>query len=558
MFNYFNIRKLFYPQLEPTWKMNEKFQTHIFQFVMRIDADISIRPMTHYVETIDEIKKNYDKIAYEKSSCVLRMFDNAIGKDKFKKAVDMYLQNKSFKNAEEDDLFKYLEEAFKIYGDNSVNITKAMKSWTNQRGFPIVFANVNYREGTIELSQQRFVDKFQKDLDDPIYFIPINYISSETERPKNHTAFTWFKNKTQTYQLPNEFSVNDWIVLNFEQTGYYRINYDNSTWSILVDLLHKNHEVLPTENRAQIVDDLFNLADNGYMKNYTSVLEILKYFKNEDQYSPWNVFDVNVGRLFSRLQDRKSFENFKKSVRKILVHQFNNVTTQNEWDNIPPTQRVARETIIRLSCKFELEECKKLSLDNNDVDLRKVRFCLDVKNGNSVTIENLFKMLETDTTKDEIYRNDIFMSFGCTSDINLLNQILNKVFEVKNTPYLTQDERKTIQQSIYQQSSLGVNTILEFWDSSPKLFVEVMGKDNVNDLIIDISNYCYTDRQQKKVKDAFRDSPKKSSIELNIEVNRKWANMHGNSIDSYYNSAFSFSINISLIAFVLFVLNRLV
>uniref|UniRef100_T1H2C8 Peptidase M1 membrane alanine aminopeptidase domain-containing protein n=1 Tax=Megaselia scalaris TaxID=36166 RepID=T1H2C8_MEGSC len=130
--------------------------------------------------------------------------------------------------------------------------------------------------------------------------------------------------------------------------------------------------------------------------------------------------------------------------------------------------------------------------------------------------------------------------------------------EVKNTPYLTQDERKTIQQSIYQQSSLGVNTILEFWDSSPKLFVEVMGKDNVNDLIIDISNYCYTDRQQKKVKDAFRDSPKKSSIELNIEVNRKWANMHGNSIDSYYNSAFSFSINISLIAFVLFVLNRLV
>uniref|UniRef100_T1H3Y7 Uncharacterized protein n=1 Tax=Megaselia scalaris TaxID=36166 RepID=T1H3Y7_MEGSC len=201
-------------------------------FVVKIDADISIRPMTHYVETIDEIKKNYDKIAYEKSSCVLRMFDNAIGKDKFKKAVDMYLQNKSFKNAEEDDLFKYLEEAFKIYGDNSVNITKAMKSWTNQRGFPIVFANVNYREGTIELSQQRFVDKFQKDLDDPIYFIPINYISSKTERPKNHTAFTWFKNKTQTYQLPNEFSVNDWIVLNFEQTGYYRINYDNSTWSI--------------------------------------------------------------------------------------------------------------------------------------------------------------------------------------------------------------------------------------------------------------------------------------------------------------------------------------
>lgn len=531
----------------------ERFQAKDYQFVMRIDADKEIRPMTYYVETIDGIKKNYDKIAYEKSSCVLQMIDQAIGKDKFKKAIDLYLEKMSYKNVEEDDLFRYLEESLDIYGDDSINITKTMKSWTNQRGYPILFATVDYENKTIKLSQQRFVDKFEKDLDDPIYSIPINYLISKTERPSDHTAFTWLTNVSQVFNLPKNLTSDDWIVLNINQTGYYRVSYDYETWIKLTNVMMKSHLELPTRNRAQIIDDLFNLADNGYVKNYTKVLDLLDYFKNEEEYSPWEAFSVNVDSLFRHLEDRKSFEGFKKHMRAILDSPFARTHNQTA-QNLLPLQRLTREIIIRHSCKFGLEECNKLNITDKDADLLRVKHCRDVATGDNENIENLFKLLKTE--ENEIFRSNILVSFGCATEEDLLNLVLKKVFDVKDTTYLDQADREIIQQAIFQQSSLGVTTILEFWDSQPKLFFDVMGEDKIDELIIDVSKFCFTDRQQKKVTDAFRASPKKSKIVKNIEVNRKWANMHGATIDAYYSSGFRSSFSFPLILSLLYFLSR--
>lgn len=516
---------------------------------MRVDADKGIRPMTHYVETIDAIKKNYDKIAYEKSSCVLQMIDQAIGREKFKKAVDLYLEKMSYKNVEEDDFFKYLEESLDIHGYDLINITDAMKSWTNQRGYPILFVNVHYENGTIDLSQQRFVDKFEKDLEDPIYYIPVNYIISNSRHPVDHSAFSWLKNITGTIHLPGNLTADDdWIVLNINQTGYYRVHYDDQTWDRLTSLMKNSHRDLPTRNRAQIVDDLFNLADGGYIKNYTKVLNLLDYFKNEEEYSPWEAFNVNIGNLYRYLEKRTSFKHFKNYMRDILSSQFARAQNQTAQDLLP-LQRLTREVIIRNSCKFGLDECKKLNISDKDADLLRVKHCRDVAAGDKDLIEKLFELLKTE--KSEIFRNNILVSFGCATGEDLLNLTLKKVFDVNNTKYLDRDDRKTIQEAIYQQSSLGVSTILEFWDDQPQLFLEVMGEEKVNELIADISMYCFTDRQQKKVTDAFRASTKKSKIEHNIEVIRKWAIMHGATVDAYFNSSIRTSFSFSLILFLL-------
>lgn len=516
---------------------------------MRVDSDKGIRPMTHYVETIDAIKKNYDKIAYEKSSCVLQMIDQAIGREKFKKAVDLYLEKMSYKNVEENDFFKYLEESLDIYGYDLVNITDAMKSWTTQRGYPILFATVHHETGTIDLSQQRFVDKFEKDLEDPIYFIPINYITSNTSRPVDHSAFFWLKNTTGSISLLGNLTANDWIVLNINQTGYYRVSYDDQTWDKLISVMLNSHLDLPTRNRAQIVDDLFNLADSGYMKNYTKILDLLYYFKNEEEYSPWEAFNVNVGHLFGYLEKRTSFKHFKNHVKDILSTPFLRAQNQTAEDLLP-LQRLTREVIIMNSCKFGLEECKNLNISDKDADLLRVKHCRDVAEGDKDTIEKLFELLKAE--KIDGFRNNILVSFGCATEEDLLNLVLKNVFDVKGTPYLDRDERKAIQQAIYQQSSLGVTTILEFWDAQPQLFLEVMGEEKVNDLIDDISMYCFTDKQQEKVTHAFRASAKKSKIEHNIEVNRKWAIMHGATIDAYFNSSIRAGFSFTLILFLFY------
>ena len=51
-----------------------------------------------------------------------------------------------------------------------------------------------------------------------------------------------------------------WIVGNVRQFGYYRVNYDQQNWQALMDQLKSDHHVISVKNRAQIIDDSFNLG----------------------------------------------------------------------------------------------------------------------------------------------------------------------------------------------------------------------------------------------------------------------------------------------------------
>ena len=73
---------------------------------------------------------------------------------------------------------------------------------------------------------------------------------------------------TNSAKLPTVFfsvcldmdSSSEWVLLNVAQAGYYRVNYDDVTWARLAGVLRSNHEMIGTKNRAQLIDDSFNLA----------------------------------------------------------------------------------------------------------------------------------------------------------------------------------------------------------------------------------------------------------------------------------------------------------
>ena len=67
----------------------------------------------------------------------------------------------------------------------------------------------------------------------------------------------------------------DWIIGNIRQRSYYRVNYDNQTWNNLMEQLNTNHTMIHIKNRAQIIDDSFNL---GRSENIcTTRLKLEKY-----------------------------------------------------------------------------------------------------------------------------------------------------------------------------------------------------------------------------------------------------------------------------------------
>ena len=60
--------------------------------------------------------------------------------------------------------------------------------------------------------------------------------------------------------IKNETIENNWLIGNIQHSGFYRVNYDLENWNKLIKQLKENHTLINPINRAQLIDDSFNLG----------------------------------------------------------------------------------------------------------------------------------------------------------------------------------------------------------------------------------------------------------------------------------------------------------
>ena len=78
---------------------------------MRIDSKPDSKSLSGQVTSINDIDKKYDITTYYKGASVIRMMESFLGLETLNKGLTSYLNDKSFNNAKEDDLFIHLEAA---------------------------------------------------------------------------------------------------------------------------------------------------------------------------------------------------------------------------------------------------------------------------------------------------------------------------------------------------------------------------------------------------------------------------------------------------------------
>lgn len=66
--------------LHPEWKIVDAFVVGVLQNVMVLDAAITTRPMTHYVDEPNAIVAIFDKIIYDKGISQSPHFNNIVSK----------------------------------------------------------------------------------------------------------------------------------------------------------------------------------------------------------------------------------------------------------------------------------------------------------------------------------------------------------------------------------------------------------------------------------------------------------------------------------------------
>jgi aminopeptidase N len=78
----------------------------------------------------------------------------------------------------------------------------------------------------------------------------------------------------------NRINESVWIVANLKRAGFYRVNYDPKNWDLLAKQLTENNALIDTANRAQLLDDSFNLG-RAEVVHQTLFLDMISYLNYE-------------------------------------------------------------------------------------------------------------------------------------------------------------------------------------------------------------------------------------------------------------------------------------
>jgi aminopeptidase N len=76
----------------------------------------------------------------------------------------------------------------------------------------------------------------------------------------------------------------DWIKLNYNSVGLYRIKYDSKTLARLNEPIAK--KILSPQDRLMIQDDVAALCNAGH-QSFVDYLKLLLSYKDEDNFTVW-------------------------------------------------------------------------------------------------------------------------------------------------------------------------------------------------------------------------------------------------------------------------------
>lgn len=297
------------------------------------------------------------------AACVIRMFQHVMGMDAFKAALRSYLEERSFSTTNPDHLFNHFQNAIL---NSRLNLPDSIKNlfetWSNHPGYPVVKVTRNLENQTILFEQERFFvnPSEAQGLSFPERFIPINFASSANRDFEATRANFWLTPnadvQSRTIDGPDN---NNWIVVNKQLSGYYRVQYDRHNYNLLIaEVNNENWKNIHVLNRAQLIDDAINLAKARHI-DISIAFGFLKSLHNEndlpDAYSPWATAHNALTYLNAYLKGHKNYDLFQSFVASISSEAYSNVQV-----NIIETRhlhRIHRLSVARWACLMGLQAC---------------------------------------------------------------------------------------------------------------------------------------------------------------------------------------------------------
>eukprot|EP00057_Strongylocentrotus_purpuratus_P033627 XP_792139.4 PREDICTED: aminopeptidase N [Strongylocentrotus purpuratus] len=425
---------------EPDWGMRDQFAaTNLFD-ALQADAAPTSRPIIVDVFTADDINQQYDAIVYDKAASIIRMIHDFLGETEFRRGLEIYVERYQYSNAVNTDLWNCFTDAVNGSG---VDVKQVMDTWTLQMGYPIVHVTREYSSANPSFSanQSRFLIDPEANTtttyDDLGYqwHIPLRYTTKQ-EADFESPPIQWLTpNSPVTIPLAGSLA-DEWLLVNINAYGYYRVNYDQKNWQLLISQLLTDHQAIPISNRVALIGDALNLARAGDL-SYTTALNLTRYLAEERHCVPWLTATKALGYIKLMLSRASAYGDFETYMSRLVEPFYLAVG----WDNSNSghLQQLARVLAIQEACNYGNADCistatslfaawmRNSSYNSIPPDQKKSVYCTAIAGGGDAEWSFAFDQYESTLIASE--RALLLKSLACANQPWILSKYLEMTID---------------------------------------------------------------------------------------------------------------------------------
>ncbi|XP_020561634.1 leucyl-cystinyl aminopeptidase [Oryzias latipes] len=393
--------------------------------VMDKDALISSHPVSTAVVTPDQVEEMFDSVSYEKGASILLMLNAYLpGEQQFRKGIIQYLKQFSGSNTETNNLWDSLTQVSTPHQ----NVSEMMSSWTSQKGFPLV--SVSRKGDEVTLTQEHFLlTPANASHTSSLWEIPVTYVNDSCSVGPECRQNFLLKAKSGTFKVPESVK---WLKLNYQNTGYYIVDYGDDGWTALINALSTNISILTFEDRASLIHNIFALSRQGRV-SFRRVLSLLNYTYKETETAPVTEALLQLNNIYRLLEKRQEFDLMSCMKTYILDH-FGALMDNQTWgeeENL--SKQELRSALLSMACGLEKENCTQSANDmfkqyvSNQTrripgDLQQVVFSVAAQSrADWLILYDIYKQSTVDAEK-----RNMLLGLASTQDTQLLAKILNE------------------------------------------------------------------------------------------------------------------------------------
>ncbi|XP_024890926.1 aminopeptidase M1-like [Temnothorax curvispinosus] len=302
-------------------------------------------PLTN---NLSETNSLFNFPRYIKAPIVLRMLQNVMTTEVFRSGVRSYLYKYVHSSLAPYQFWSIQEDLANEY---LFNISRYdFSAWINNRHYPILnWTQKNSSYGTMKQCLNK--THYGK------WWIPTRIITKSI-LPNNIRI----QIKPQTFSYLDYNFQDDWVMVDIQQAGYYRISYENKNLHQIAHYLNsEEYEHISVINRAKIIDDVFHFMIARQL-NISMFWKLTTYLRQETDYVAW----YPMIKMFEYVSNVIPFDtnatgfNIMQNLKELLDGLFEILKSENF---IPKNDLTIclRQEILKWACTFRHGPCLEMA-----------------------------------------------------------------------------------------------------------------------------------------------------------------------------------------------------